>query len=78
MSMFGELGWLPITEHLDMIRIGYYSDMLNMLEHRLTKVVFNKLKSLHERNKPTTVDYFTNIKTILEGKGIEYMFNDQD
>ena len=77
-STFGELGWLPITEHLNIIRIGYYTHLLNMPEHRLTKIVFNELRCLHNKGKPTAFNYFETMKSILEEKGVDYMFNDQE
>ena len=68
-STFGELSWLPITEQLDIIRIGYYLHLLHMPEHRLTKMIFNELKHLHNLHEPSVFNYFANIKSALEKKG---------
>ena len=38
-----DLGWLPITDELDLKRIAYYKQLRETEGHQLAKIVFNEL-----------------------------------
>ena len=68
---------MPITEHLDILQVGYYSHLINMPDHRLTKVVFNELWRVYSDGKDSSFKYFETMKRIFDDKGVDYMFNSE-
>ena len=74
LAALGDLGWLPICDHLNIKRISYYEHLLNMDETRLTKVVYNQLTTLFRDGKNTAFKYVENINNLLIEKGLDFMF----
>ena len=72
----GELGWLPITDHMNISRISYYSRLLHLKEDRLAKIVFNEL--LKSSSVTLPFNYAENIKQILQDNGMDFMYDDKD
>lgn len=73
-ATLGELGWIPLTDELDIKRIAYYKHLLQMDSDRLTKIIFNELLSIYNSQVNTTFNYFKNIKGIFEANGADHMF----
>jgi hypothetical protein len=74
-ATIGELGWTPIIDHLDNLRVSYFNHLKNMDNHRLTKQIFNEMLTLHSNNVPTCFQYFGNIKSIFAQRGVDHLFN---
>jgi hypothetical protein len=74
-ATLGELGWLPITNHLDNLRVSYFMHLKSMDDHRLTKIIFNELSNLYNANVPTPFAYFKNMKNIFIERGVDHFFS---
>jgi hypothetical protein len=74
-AAIGELGWTPIIDDLDNLRVSYFNHLKNMDNHRLTKQIFNEMFTLHSNNVPTCFQYFDNIKLIFAQRGVDHLFN---
>jgi hypothetical protein len=77
-AVLGDLGWLPITDHLDIIRASYFIHLQQMDNNRLAKVVFNELSHMHQNNVQVPFKYFSNLKCIFEDRGMDHMFANVD
>ena len=73
MGLLAELGWLPITDKLDIDRIKYFEHLQKMDNRRLPKVIFNLVKTTSP-----TCRYLRNIKNIMEEQGMDYMFENDE
>ena len=71
----GELGWIPIIEHLNIARVSYYSHLLSMGNNRLPNLVYRELSKVHA---PVPFKYVQNMMKLLTDKGLDFMFNDSD
>ena len=67
-STLPEPGWLPFTDHLDIIRIAYFI--------HLQKLVYNELQTLYVNNDSTSFNCIKCTKSILIERGVDYMLND--
>ena len=70
----GELGWLPISDQLDINRIAYYSYVSKLPETRITKMVYRELRNLHNAGTATNFKYFNNIRQLFVKNGLDHMF----
>jgi hypothetical protein len=77
-ATIGELGWLPIIDHLNKSRISFYSYILHMKDERLPKMIYNEMSKVDTSNKPMPFNYVENIRSMLVNKGLDFMFNDQN
>jgi hypothetical protein len=75
-ATLAELGWLPISDYLDIKRISYYDHLIHMNSNRVTKAVYNELVKLHCDNQSTPFNYVESIQNILNKKGLDFMLND--
>ena len=73
-----ELGWLSITDELDMSRIAYFNYLQSLDDNRLSKQIFIQLLELHNEGTETPFDYFKNIKDIFIRHGVDQMFHEPD
>ena len=71
----GELGWLPIKDHLDKKRVSYFQHLKSMDENRITKVIFNSLLDIHNSGKSTPFDYFSQMKQLFISRGLDHMYH---
>ena len=68
-ATIGDLGWLPISDHLDILQLGYYRHILQLPDERLSKLVYKELLNLKNKNT-VAFNYHQHIKDILADKGI--------
>jgi hypothetical protein len=74
-ATLGDLGWKPISEHLNIARISYYAHILDMPNERLPKTVYNELLVTHNETDNIGFNYIDHIKRTLAEKGLDHMFN---
>ena len=74
----GDLGWLPILDHMDIQRVSYYAHLVSMPDSRLPKTVYKEMVQAHSEGVNVPFDYINSIKDIFNDKGLDYMFNDVD
>ena len=77
-ATLGELGWTPIIDHLDNTRVSYYTRLKDMESHRLPKIIYDELLSLHNRGVQTKFKYFEDIKSIFMKNGADYLMDDDE
>jgi hypothetical protein len=77
LALVAELGWMPITDHLDALRISYFDHLRKMDNNRLTKIVFEEMSHL-SNDYVGKFNYHQNIKSILVDRGLDHMFVNQD
>ena len=74
-ATIGDLGWLPISEHLNIQRISYYNHILNLPDNRLAKLVYTEMVQNFNEDTPG-FNYTKFMKDILVNKGMDHMFGD--
>ena len=72
-ATIGELGWLPIKHHLDILRVSYYAHLQNMPEDRLPKMVLSELQKLGPNKNSSAFNYVKQIQIILSDKGLDHL-----
>ena len=77
-STLGDLGWLPISDQMNINRIAYFNHIQQMSCHRLPKIVYQELQKLYDTNVKTPFNYLGFIKSIFEEKGLDFMFNEPE
>lgn len=77
-STLGELGWLPISDQMNINRIGYFCHIQKMNRYRLPNIVYQELQKLYANNTKTSFNYVGYIKALLEDKGLDFMFSEPE
>ena len=79
-ALLADLGWPPISDHLDILRAAYFKHLRDMDNKRLAKVVFNEMMKNHaeRRDNKTGFKYLSNVKRLFEERGADHMFANTD
>ena len=77
-STIAELGWLPISDYLNISRIAYFCHLHKMEPNRLPRIIFNELDKLYRNNTDTAFNYIGNIRDILVKEGLDHMFDNPE
>ena len=77
-ALMGELGWTPIIDHLDLVRIKYLHHLQNMDNGRLTKIIFNEMIKISPENTRCPFNFIKSTKEILTRNGLDFMLENLD
>lgn len=70
-AVLGDLGWLPLSHHLDCQRVNYVTYLLGLPDHRLPRQVLNDMVSAHDRGVSLAWPAVQSIHKILNDRGLD-------
>jgi hypothetical protein len=75
-ATISELGWLPVTDELDISRISYYQHLMYLDNSRIVKKAFNIMRELYANKIDSDFPYFKNINQIFVSRGADHLLNE--